>query len=57
MRRKQADHRAALIRADLADRKQNDPEVYENVLARYQRDGYGADGYPLDYPQDLKVLD
>lgn len=47
--RKQADAKARRIRADLAYRKRTDPEVYDNLAEHYQQDGYGLDGYPLDY--------
>ncbi|MEU4576575.1 hypothetical protein [Nonomuraea sp. NPDC023979] len=58
VRRRLADARAKRIRIDLAYRKNHDePGVYENSVERYRADGYGVDGYPLDYPDDLKTLD
>lgn len=56
IRRVQADARAARIRADLAHRRTQDPDLYANVAAQYEQDGYGLDGYPADYPDDLKTL-
>lgn len=52
------DAKAKRIRADLAYRRDHDePGVHENLAEHYQADGYGLDGYPAGYPQDLKQLD
>lgn len=54
--RQQADRRARRIRADIANRRAEEPALGGNLAASYREQGYGSDGYPLDYPQDLKNL-
>lgn len=54
--RQQADAKARRIRADLANRA-SDPDLHANLAATYERQGYGTDGYPLDYPDADKQLD
>lgn len=53
----QTDAKAKRIRADLAYRRDHDePGIYENLLLSYEQIGFGADGYPHGYPDDLKNL-
>lgn len=50
----QANHLAAQIRQDLDSHKGS--ASYASLAAHYQELGYGLDGYPASYPDDLKNL-